>query len=710
MGLDYNFKNSKNMSGRNSQPLPPLSQHSSCTKLDKDANVSKAMVSMTPLTAMLNKVYSRKCASRNMSRTTARAESKKSPSGPSSTAPVPSLSSKAVTSDDVLKAIDQLSVTFQDIKKSSDLTAKVVSQTKPLSSITANDLNALPQSGQAAAAAVDTAQENDSATNLDNFEFTGKTMQEKVAELRAKPEILKKIIADCDNEKAKAILAKKTKNLEDRIAHRTFLSRMEQGTIPQSNPRCYTDSLQHRHLFTPYAASYKITGDRVTTAGGIPSDLSASLSHKVRNRVTTPAPKTTSIPAPTLEIGAYQDAQLFSTAVPPLISDLVKHNRLLSRTDYYTPEVTSLRNEYRSLKENTKMEIVLNNYDTAVTEEYENRYLAYHSKLQNAPGIILPQTFIIQRNKLCPLVYLAARFAALFEVSKLYSEINLNNALMSKAAITIQYVFRAYAARRNLERMRQAATTIQLTSLRFLNNLRLQRRRASLLIIKRYLMDTYRQNTWMAATYMHYHGAAVIVQWLRLHLKRKNARLEYIRASLRLYDWIVTKELLGQKKVKAADAFMRAESKKKTKRDPTTGKKILPVAPSTAVSDEEIAAAVFQQDIINMLSRVLYNHIARVNAGQLDKVHEYILGPCRGYCGACMSFIPGEECLMEVIRCAKNIHGTEGNTMGDLQSAINGLLLDNPQYVEKIIFDENFGNVKVNIVNGEIVEVNDDEE
>lgn len=134
-----------------------------------------------------------------------------------------------------------------------------------------------------------------------------------------------------------------------------------------------------------------------------------------------------------------------------------------------------------------------------------------------------------------PLIYLAARFAALFEVSKLYSEINLNNALMSKAAITIQYVFRAYAARRNLERMRQAATTIQLASLRFLNSLRLQRRRASLLVIKRYLMDTYRQNTWMAATYMHYHGAATIVQWLRFHLKRKNARLS-ISGPLRLYD------------------------------------------------------------------------------------------------------------------------------------------------------------------------------
>ena len=698
------------MSGRRPQPPQPLSQHSSCAKIDQDASVSKAMVSMTPLTAMLNRAYSQKCTTRTMSKAAARVESKKNLSGPSAAVPTPSLSSKTVTSEDVLKAIDQLSITFQDIKKSSDLTAKAVSQTKPLSSITANDLNALPQSGQAAAAAVDVAQENDSATNLDNFEFTGKTMQEKVAELRAKPEILKKIITDCNNEKAKAILAKKTKSLEDRIAHRAFLSRMEQGTIPQSNPRCYTDSAQHRHSFTPYAASYKTTGDRVTTSGGIPTDLSASLSHKIRNRLSAPVPTTAGASAPTLEIGSYQDAQLFSTAVPPLIPDIVKHNRLLSRTDYYTPEVSALRNEYRGLKENIKMEIVLNNYDTVVMEEYEKNYSTYCNKLQNAPGIILPQTFIIQRNKLCPLIYLAARFAALFEVSKLYSEINLNNALMSKAAITIQYVFRAYAARRNLERMRQAATTIQLASLRFLNSLRLQRRRSSLLVIKRYLMDTYRQNTWMAATYMHYHGAATIVQWLRFHLQRKNARLEYIRASLRLYDWIVTKELLGQKKARAADAFMRAESKKKAKRDPTTGKKILPVAPSTAVSDEEIAAAVFQPDIINMLSRILYNHIARVNAGQLDKIHEYILGPCRGYCGACMSFIPGEECLLEVIRSAKSIHGTEGSTMGDLQAAINGILLDNPHYVEKVVLDENFGHMKVNIVDGAIVEVNEDAE
>ncbi|EFO63549.1 Hypothetical protein GLP15_2870 [Giardia lamblia P15] len=691
------------------RPPQPLSQHSSCVKLDQDASVSKAMVSMTPLTAMLNRVYSQKCAVRNMSRTTMGSEIKKNPSGSSAVIPTPSLGSKIVTSEDVLKAIDQLSVTFQDIKKSSDLTAKSVSQTKPLSSITANDLNALPQSGQAAAA-VDVTQENDSSATLDNFEFTGKTMQEKVAELRAKPEILKKIIADCNNEKAKAVLAKKTKNLEDRIAHRAFLSRMEQGTVPQSNPRCYTDSLQHRHLLTPYAASYKTAGDRVTTSGNIPTELSASLNQKIRTCLASSIPKATDISSSTLEIGSYQDTQLFSTAVPPLIPDIVKHNRLLSRTDYYTPEVAALRNEYRGLRENIKMEIVLNNYDTVTMKEHERSSSAYRNKLQNAPGIILPQTFIIQRNKLCPLIYLAARFAALFEVSKLYSEINLNNALMSKAAITIQYVFRAYAARRNLERMRQAATTIQLASLRFLNSLRLQRRRASLLVIKRYLMDTYRQNTWMAATYMHYHGAATIVKWLRFHLKRKNARLEYIRASLRLYDWIVTKELLGQKKVKAAEAFMRAESKKKTKRDPTTGKKILPVAPSTAVNDEEIGVAVFQPDIINMLSRVLYNHIARVNAGQLDKIYEYILGPCRGYCGACMSFIPGEECLLEVIRCAKSIHGTEGSTMGDLQTAINGLLLDNPHYVEKIMLDENFGHVKVNIVNGTIVEVNEDEE
>ncbi|KAE8303694.1 hypothetical protein GL50803_0016668 [Giardia duodenalis] len=691
------------------RPPQPLSQHSSCIKLDQDASVSKTMVSMTPLTAMLNRVYSQKCAVRNVSRGTTGPESKKSASNSSAVAPTPSLGSKTVTSEDVLKAIDQLSITFQDIKKSSDLTAKSVSQTKPLSSITANDLNALPQSGQAAAA-VDVTQENDSSTNLDNFEFTGKTMQEKVAELRAKPEILKKIIADCNNEKAKAVLAKRTKNLEDRIAHRAFLSRMEQGTVPQSNPRCYTDSLQHRHLFTPYAASYKTTGDRVTTSGNIPTELSASLNQKIRTCLASSTPKAAGASGSALEIGSYQDTQLFSTAVPPLIPDIVKHNRLLSRTDYYTPEVAALRNEYRGLRENIKMEMVLNNYDAVTMKEYERSSSAYRNKLQNAPGIILPQTFIIQRNKLCPLIYLAARFAALFEVSKLYSEINLNNALMSKAAITIQYVFRAYAARRNLERMRQAATTIQLASLRFLNSLRLQRRRASLLVIKRYLMDTYRQNTWMAATYMHYHGAATIVQWLRFHLKRKNARLEYIRASLRLYDWIVTKELLGQKKVKAAEAFMRAESKKKTKRDPTTGKKILPVAPSTAVNDEEIGVAVFQPDIINMLSRILYNHIARVNAGQLDKIHEYILGPCRGYCGACMSFIPGEECLLEVIRCAKGIHGTEGSTMGDLQAAINGLLLDNPQYVEKVVLDENFGHVKVSIVNGAIVEVNEDEE
>lgn len=48
--------------------------------------------------------------------------------------------------------------------------------------------------------------------------------------------------------------------------------------------------------------------------------------------------------------------------------------------------------------------------------------------------------------------------------------------------------------------------------------------------------------------------------------------------------------------------------------------------------------------------------------------------------------------------------------MGDLQAAINGLLLDNPQYVEKVVLDENFGHVKVSIVNGAIVEVNEDEE
>lgn len=65
---------------------------------------------------------------------------------------------------------------------------------------------------------------------------------------------------------------------------------------------------------------------------------------------------------------------------------------------------------------------------------------------------------------------------------------------------------------------------------------------------------------------------------------------------------------------------------------------------------------------------------------------------------------------LEVIRCAKGIHGTEGSTMGDLQAAINGLLLDNPQYVEKVVLDENFGHVKVSIVNGAIVEVNEDEE
>ena len=75
-----------------------------------------------------------------------------------------------------------------------------------------------------------------------------------------------------------------------------------------------------------------------------------------------------------------------------------------------------------------------------------------------------------------------------------------------------------------------------------------------------------------------------------------------------------------------------------------------------------------------------------------------------------MSFIPGEECLLEVIRSAKSIHGTEGSTMGDLQAAINGILLDNPHYVEKVVLDENFGHMKVNIVDGAIVEVNEDAE
>lgn len=631
------------------------------------------------------------------------------------------------TSNDVAQVFDQLSSTLQEVKKNADLSTKLAGQARPQLQITAGDLSALPPSGQVAATKVVEEGPEAGSLNIDNFDFGTKNMGERVAMLRAHPELLKRFMNDCDEERKRARVEQQSRALEARIQKREFLSRIERGTLPQSNPRCYTELQMRRGARTPYAATYHAVEGRVTTSGCISREILETISQDtLRKTVNIRRPlspaesrlartiresnagysrgETRLSLGETIEVDTYSDTALFATALPPLIPDYVKYNRKLSQTDYYAPEAKALREGYKALQEETRADIVLTNFEAAQAWDQERRLSEYDSKIRNAPGPILPQTFILQRNRLGELIYLTSRLACLFRTAQRYSEATLNNAHISTAATRIQYTFRAYAARRDLQRMQLAATRIQLAGLAYVNRVRLARRRHCLMVVGQTLLRLYRQNTWPAAVYQHYHGALCISTWLQHYRRRKLARLEYIRAALKVYDASVTEEYLRQAKVRAAEAFLRAESKKKTKRDPTTGKKILPVPPSTRVSPEEVAAAVFTPDLINIIGRLIYRHIAEVNADELDRIFTYNMQHCRGHMGACFSFVPSDECLTAVVHNAKACLATEGTTREDLRISIDHLLADQPHLVQRVVLDDHFGSVYYQIVGGRLVE------
>ncbi|TNJ29023.1 hypothetical protein GMRT_22690 [Giardia muris] len=703
---------------------------------ERELPPTRSGMTITPLTGTLNAAYKARYAAGSKAKKAAPPRTPRPEiQNPHTSLPTQELEAgqpnrPLTTSTDVAHVFDQLSSTLQEVKKNADLSTKLVGQAKPQLQITAGDLSALPPSGQVAATKVVEEGPEAGSLNIDNFDFGTKNMGERVAMLRAHPELLKRFMNDCEEERKKARVEQQSRALEARIQKREFLSRIERGTLPQSNPRCYSELQMRRGARTPYAATYHAVEGRVTTSGGISREILETISQDTLRKTVNlrrPLSPAESRLARTIresnagysraetrlslgeageavEVDTYLDTALFATALPPLIPDYVKYNRKLSQTDYYAPETKALREGYRALQEETRADIVLTNFEAAQAWDQERRLSDYDSKIRNAPGPILPQTFILQRNRLGELIYLTARLAALFRTAQRYSEATLNNAHIRAAATRIQYTFRAYAARRDLRKMQAAATRIQLAGLMYVNRMRLARRRQCLTIVGQTLLRLYRQNTWPAAVYQHYHGALCISTWLQHYRRRKLARLEYIRAALRVYDASVTEEYLRQAKVRAAEAFLRAESKKKTKRDPTTGKKILPVPPSTRVSPEEVAAAVFTPDLVNIISRLIYKHIAEVNADELDKIFMYNIQHCRGHMGACFSFVPTDECLTAVVHTAKACLATEGTTREDLRVSLDHLLADQPHLVHRVVLDDHFGAVYYQVVDGRLVE------
>lgn len=361
---------------------------------------------------------------------------------------------QGATCSEVGQSLEALTGTFTKIKRAMEpvrTTSEV--KTKSIAQLTAADLALLQPQAQTV---VEEPSEghgglDDSTSGFDFTHCTGKTLQAQVAELRAHPELLKRLQQEIEKERAERQAAARAKQIRMREEHRAKL---------------------------------------IQIAGG-------------------------------------------SMTAKPIITNFIGHHRQLLGRGEFSPASRIQQLYLNGVELDARIEDVFTRRDEIDAELEQQRLRSI--KVPNLKPI-LPHTFINQRIELGRYLAFTSRLALLYDVCLHYSTVQLNNAYILKAAVMIQYYYRAHHASLQYKETRAATIKIQRNALVFLNALRLKKRRRALQTVRDFLLDLYLKNTWVGAAVIHVNAAKTIMSRLRIYRTKKLARLEAITLQLSKVD------------------------------------------------------------------------------------------------------------------------------------------------------------------------------
>lgn len=225
--------------------------YGSAMTLEEAATLSSAAVSVTPVSAALNAHFKRSLGA-TAAAERARSETRsRSHSGPRARAPrkAEKLTARGAghtTAEAVLRSLDGMAATLEGIKRSAEvgLRADAGVAAKSVGQVTAGDLSVMPGAGGPAAAAE--ADDANSEIGLEDLDLSKKSAKERIAELRARPELLRRFVQESREAKARQRADARQAQYEARLAHqRLYQALLGPGhalrpvvcDIPASNKR-----------------------------------------------------------------------------------------------------------------------------------------------------------------------------------------------------------------------------------------------------------------------------------------------------------------------------------------------------------------------------------------------------------------------------------------------------------------------------------------
>ncbi|KAH0570708.1 hypothetical protein SS50377_26994 [Spironucleus salmonicida] len=249
--------------------------------------------------------------------------------------------------------------------------------------------------------------------------------------------------------------------------------------------------------------------------------------------------------------------------ITPLIDNFINHNKKQLQDGQFYPEVSQRRSQQQSLEREIKIKQTLANKDYQ-DAEFEQRAIA--KQLKPIAEKLLPQTFILQRNKLLPIVYLASKLAFLHDVSAAYAEIHASNCQIESGSLVISREFRCFRAVRDWKNQRNSAILLQRKTREFNNRMHFKRRIESLKSIKELLLQEYNNNVFLGGISKSCENVSKIHSFLQFLNQRKIARKGLIQIVLDKVDQVSTLEYVRECELKEYNkklAVMKADIKQK---------------------------------------------------------------------------------------------------------------------------------------------------
>lgn len=587
--------------------------------------------------------------------------------------------------DAVQKALAALSQAIDQIRKATDLSAKASegTATKPISQITAEDL--VPVQRQAVAKEKVETEGHNEEEELRALDLSGKTLQQRVAELRKRPELLKRFMEEAESSKRAQREAQKKAAWQARVRNREGLLRtMEEiGDASRGVPGAGTIRSPARAPLRPTTGSRQASQQASRQASRPGSGLPPPLA--------TPEPQYLSFLRASKAAQRLPERSL-QAELPPLVQDAGKQHRRQLRAGLYAPDAKAQALRESLQRDEQKRSLALREAEE-MDEERAARAreeLAYRDA-RLAGGPILPQNFVLQRKRLCALLFFTARFSLLRDVAITHQDVESSNHTIESAAVLIQLTARCHQASRNFANSRAAAATIQRASRLFLVRRRVALRKRASGAVKQFLATLYAMGSWVCPVLRDKEAVGKVVRGLAEYRTRKLAKLEAIKRVLQTQDAVSVRAALLQHKQRLAEIAAKAEAKKRSFGGPAKkkGQEAAPIQ----VSDQEVAEKLLPLDFVNVVARCLFRHMTEVNSAAIDEVYSFNSSRYEGQPPAVFLFLPSEECATEVLAAVRAVckpisvigkaaaaeaAAMPDPTVEDVQSAANSYCLENP--------------------------------